>query len=266
MWASQELGHRVVCYVEREPYCVQVLQARIADGSFPDAPIWDDVFTFDGHPWRGRVDLISAGFPCQPFSVAGAQLGADDPRNGWPATARIIREVRPRYVFLENVPGLLAGPGTGANGYFGIVLGQLAEFGYDIQWSCLSAEDVGAPHKRNRLWILGALADADRSRKLQQKGRLKDVRGRPRNGDSQGRQASDARCKGLQGHGNGAIGEAPQHARAPESSWWAVEPEVVRVVHGLAKRGSQIKCLGNGQVPQCAVAAFNGLMQRQVKQ
>jgi len=99
---------RTVCYVEWDKYCQKILQARIKDGLLSDAPIWDDIKTFNGKPWRGCVDIITAGFPCQPFSVAGKQKGIDDDRNGWPDTIRIIREVKPKYCLLENVAGLLA--------------------------------------------------------------------------------------------------------------------------------------------------------------
>lgn len=148
--ASHRLGWRTVCYVEKDSYCQQVIQARIRDGYLDDAPLWDDCATFDGIPWRGRCDVVSAGFPCQPFSVAGSGRAADDERNGWPATIRILREVGPRYAFLENVPGLLAP----SHGYFGEILRDLAEAGYDARWQVLSAADVGAPHLRKRLWIV----------------------------------------------------------------------------------------------------------------
>jgi len=137
-----------VCYVEHNDYAIGILKARIRDGYLHDAPIWDDVFTFDGRPWAGLVDVLTAGFPCQPFSVAGKGLAENDPRNGWPATIRIIREVRPRYCLLENVPGLISKP------YFGTILGELSEAGYDFTWDCISAAEIGANHKRERLWIV----------------------------------------------------------------------------------------------------------------
>lgn len=142
------LGWKTVCYVERAHYPVKVIKARIRDGLLDDAPIWDDVNTFDGKPWAGLVDVVTAGFPCQPFSTAGEMLGEDDPRNGWPATIRILREVRPRFALLENVPGLTSFP------YFGRILGDLAEAGYDAENGVLSAAAVGAPHLRKRLWIV----------------------------------------------------------------------------------------------------------------
>lgn len=101
------LGWRPVCYVEKDPYCQRVLQARIRDGYLDDAPIWDDINTFDGRRWRGCVDIVTAGFPCQPFSMAGRRKGDSDERNLWPDTVRVIREVGPRVVLLENVAGLL---------------------------------------------------------------------------------------------------------------------------------------------------------------
>lgn len=163
------LGHRIVCYVEWDKYRQQVIQARITDGLLDDAPIWDDVTSFDGKPWRGCVDIVTAGFPCPPFSVAGKRLGGADSRNKWPDTIRIIREVRPAVAFLENVPGLLS------SGYFGRVLGELAEAGYDAEWGVFSAAEVGAPHKRERVFIL-AYAEGQQDRGLCEQGLQPDAR------------------------------------------------------------------------------------------
>lgn len=142
------IGQRCVCAVEWIQYRQDVLRARQRGGFLPEFPIFGDVRQFDGTKWRGRVDIISGGFPCQPFSAAGKRRGEDDSRNMWPDTIRVIREVRPGIVFLENVPALLA------HWYFGRILGDLAESGYDAVWDCISASSVGAPHQRDRLWIL----------------------------------------------------------------------------------------------------------------
>lgn len=129
------LGWRTVCAVEIDPYFRTVLLARQRDGFLDPFPIWDDVETFDGHPWRGHVDIITAGFPCQPFSSAArGRLVAPDL---WPQVIRIANEVQPRYVLAENVVNS-ALPGV-----------------------MVSAADVGAPHLRRRLWALGN-ADGDR--------------------------------------------------------------------------------------------------------
>lgn len=146
--AGRLLGWQTVCAVELNPYRRQVLLRRQWDGLLDVFPIWDDIGTFDGRSWRGAVDLISAGFPCQPFSQAGKRRGADDPKNQWPGTSRIIRQVEPPLAFLENTPGLLA------DAYFGTILGELAESGYDTLWDCIPASAFGANHQRDRIWTL----------------------------------------------------------------------------------------------------------------
>lgn len=151
------LGWTTIGYVEYEKYCQQIIKQRIKDGIFDNAPIFGDIRTFigDGYAesYSGMVDVISAGFPCQPFSVAGKQKGADDERNMWPATLECIRIIRPRYAFLENVGGLVT------SGYFGTILRGLVESGYNCKWRILSAAEMGAPHKRDRLWILAYSAN-----------------------------------------------------------------------------------------------------------
>ena len=102
-------GYRTVGYVERDTYAAATLVARMADSALDTALVWDDITTFDGRPWRGVVDIVSAGFPCQPWSAAGQRRGTKDKRWLWPDIARIVREVGPMLVYLENVPGLLAG-------------------------------------------------------------------------------------------------------------------------------------------------------------
>ena len=145
------LGWRTVCAVEWEPYPASVLCARQNDKILPPFPIWDDVQTFDGKPWRGIVDVVSGGFPCQDISAAGKGTGITGERSGmWREMARIIGEVRPKYAFVENSP-MLTVRGLGA------VLGDLAEMGFDAKWCVLGAKDVGANHQRDRIWIVAEL-------------------------------------------------------------------------------------------------------------
>ena len=156
------LGWRTVCAVEWEQYPASILCARQNDGILPPFPIWDDVQTFDGHPWRGLVDVISGGFPCQDISAAGKGVGIDGERSGmWKQMARIICEVRPRYVFVENSP-MLTSRGLGT------VLGDLASMGFDARWGVLGAADVGAKHQRDRIWLVakwrGQLSHAQHNR------------------------------------------------------------------------------------------------------
>jgi len=142
------LGWRTVCAVEWEPYAASVLVARQNEGVLPPFPIWDDIRTFDGKPWRGIVDVVSGGFPCQDISAAGRGAGIEGARSGmWREMARVVSEVRPRFVFVENSP-MLTRRGLGK------VLGDLASMGFDARWGVLGAADVGAPHKRDRIWIV----------------------------------------------------------------------------------------------------------------
>ena len=150
-------GYRTLCYVERDAYAAAALVARMEEKKLGPAPIWDDVSSFDGKPWRGVVDLVSGGFPCQDISLAGAGAGLDGERSGlWSEYARIVREIRPRFVFVENVAAL-------ASRGLDRVLGDLAEIGFDAEWDLFRAEQVGAPHRRERLFILAQrVPDAQR--------------------------------------------------------------------------------------------------------
>lgn len=164
--ASKLLGHSIVGYVEWEPYAQEVIRQRIADGHLDAAPIFGDIRAFvrDGYAraYRGMVDLISGGFPCQPFSVAGKRAGHADERNMWPATVEVLREVRPRFAFLENVPGLLTCADERGRPYIHTVFGDLAELGFDCRWGVVGADDAGAPHRRKRLWIVAHRDGAER--------------------------------------------------------------------------------------------------------
>ena len=141
------LGWRTVCAVEYDAYAASVLVARQNDGCLEPFPVWDDVRTFDGRPWRGIVDVVSGGFPCQDISSAGKGAGIDGDRSGlWSEMARIISEVRPRFAFVENSP-MLTSRGLGR------VLGDLAEMGFDAKWGVFLASDFGASHDRARLFI-----------------------------------------------------------------------------------------------------------------
>lgn len=157
--AASWLGIETTAYCDSEPACRAVLAAR-----HPDRPIFtsDEDVTPDGLRAVGidpaGIDLVMGGPPCQCASVAGKRLGAADPRNRWPQFVRIVREIGPRWIMAENSPGLLT---VDDGRLFGDVLRGLAEAGYDVCWDCWGAADVGAPHRRDRLFILGMLADAD---------------------------------------------------------------------------------------------------------
>ncbi|WP_424783925.1 DNA cytosine methyltransferase [Paraburkholderia sp.] len=169
--AGQLRGNRCVCAVELDPYAQAVLVARQNDGTFSPFPIWDDVRTFDGLRWRGIVDAVCGGFPCQDVSAAGTGDGLDGERSGlWTEMARIIRQIRPKRVEVENSP-MLTSRGLGR------VLGDLAAMGFDVEWGVLSAADTGAPHLRERIWILAnarcGRCGGEKGRQMEQPRRVK---------------------------------------------------------------------------------------------
>lgn len=143
--------YRTACYVEWESYAASTLVARMAAQEMDDAPVWDDIKTFDGRAWRGVVDFLTAGYPCQPFSDAGLRRGTADPRHLFPHIARIIRECEPTICFFENV-------GAHLRLGFREVKSELENLHYRVEAGLFSAEQVGAPHERERLFIL-AIAD-----------------------------------------------------------------------------------------------------------
>jgi len=245
------LGHRIVGAVEIDPYCREVLLRRQEEKVLPPFPIWDDARTFDGKPWRGKVDLVSAGFPCQPFSVAGCRRGEVDGRNMWPDTICIIREVGPRFAFLENVPGLIR------TAYFGTILGELAEAGFDAKWEIVSAGEIGAPHKRERLWILAHSNSNGGGIQHESFSECKDSSKSSDNGTQEF--MAKPKCHGLERRAESKTSEKTL-AQIGNRGWWGVEPDVGRVADGVAFRVDRLKALGNGQVPRVVVEAWERLM------
>lgn len=284
------LGWRTVCAVEWDAYAASILVQRQNDQSLPIFPVWDDVSTFDGRPWRGRVDIISGGFPCQDISAAGKGAGIDGERSGmWGHMARIIGAVRPEFCLVENSP-LLVGRGLAR------VLGDLASLGYDARWGVLGAHHVAAPHKRERIWILAhapgtgrpggeGCVEADR----------RDLREEIQASSRRAENLADAERPGLEGHARDEQGgsqpgrECAKEGRSTGkeslcgsklASWWASEPlgGLGRVVDGMAPeldvhganalggvgrmeervpdRVHRLKCIGNGQVPATMALAW----------
>lgn len=290
------LGWRTVCAVEIDPYCRDVLLARQRDGHLPRFPIWDDVRTFDGRPWRGHVDVISAGFPCQDISSAGKRAGLDGARSGlWREAARIIGEVRPQSVLLENSPHLRTRG-------LGRVLCDLAELGYDAQWGVLGARHVGAPHWRDRMWIVayahsvgysperagaeyvadgeeitmsacadagrGDASDANDERQREraiyaEMGRTSAPPGFNASGISRQRrsisQAADTDGAALRQQPRRRSRTDGKEATVTRgANWWPVDI-LQGVDDGLAHRMDRTRATGNGQVPAVAALAWRTL-------
>ena len=212
--ASRILGWNTVCAVEIEDYCRRVLLQRQREGHLDPFPIWDDVRTFDGRPWRGKIDVISGGFPCQDISAAGKGEGLAGERSGLVfKMLRIIDEVRPRFVFAENSP-LLRTRGLGE------IVERLSCMGYVGRVGVLGARHVGAPHRRDRMWIVAHSDQIGRER------------------------------------GPGTREKLPGWGELTNSGRWATEPDMGRVANGVAHRMDRLKAIGNGQVPAVAALAW----------
>ena len=217
------LGWRTVCAVEWEAYPASVLCARQNDGLLPTFPIWDDVQTFDGKPWAGIVDVVSGGFPCQDLSSAGKGAGLDGARSGlWREMARVVSEVRPRYVFVENSPMLV-------NNGLGRVLGDLSDLGFDARWTVMGANEVGAQHNRDRIWIV---AHAN-SKGLQ----------RTHDNQKKTKRIQQSSAKYLQ-------------AGIPITRTMLSASYFQRRSDAMACWMDRLKAIGNGQVPLCAATAW----------
>lgn len=228
IFGAKLLGWKTVCAVELEASARRMLLARQNDGTLSPFPIWDDIREFDGVPWRGFVDILTGGFPCQDISSAGKGVGISGEKSGlWSEFARVLREIRPPFVLVENSP-ILTSRGLGT------VLGDLAAMGYDARWGVLGAADaiwaLGDPcvdHRRDRIWIIGAMPNTNGLWQSQPQRSEQDVRRRTVN-----------LCKeGLAG-------------------WWSTEPGMGRVANGISDRSNRIKALGNAQVPAVVALAW----------
>jgi len=269
-------GFKTVAFCEIDAFCRRVLAKH-----WPEVPCYDDVRTLDAARLAAdgiAVDVICGGFPCQDISQAGAGEGIEGERSGlWRDIARLTGELRPRYVVVENVAALL-GRGLGK------VLGDLAALGYDAEWHCIPASAVGAPHQRDRIWIVAhpnygqchgseqavcarrdavsprreALAHPNGERQLQQEGRKPQQRRRSGDGgmavtvaDAAGQRHAHARASRHAGHpapiGAWAADELV-HGRLGQA--WSSEPDVGRVAHGVPARVDRLRALGNAVVPQ----------------
>ncbi|MBP8267329.1 MAG: DNA cytosine methyltransferase [Zoogloea sp.] len=233
IWASLLLGHTTVCAVEVVEANRRMLLQRQLDGIFPRFPIWDDVRTFDGNEWRGKIDIVSGGFPCQDISCAGKGSGIDGERSGlWSEMARIIGEIRPRYAFIENSPMLIV---RGLDR----VLCDLAAMGFDAQWGVLGASAIGATQHRERVWIL-ANTDHQGCKRTE----------RQRQQDKTRPERKTPRCQPVR----------------PDCRPWPPGPcEVSKIpldVDGVAGRSHQLRAIGNGQIPAVAEAAWRILSER----
>lgn len=266
---------RTVWQVEKDAFCRSVLAKH-----WPHATRFDDVRHVDAANLPA-VDLICGGFPCTDISFAGEGAGLSGKESGlWYEYERIVREMGPRFVVVENVAALRSRG-------FGTVLGALAALGYDAEWRSIRASDVGAPQRRERVFVVAwrVLADADRMRQLQQTRVVENVRGRAGNGGCEVADAESARCSRRSGEGEGdggRTGFADAGRGAPESRvgrvshgvsrWldrWPAGPgeeqrawEPPRTIERCVNRPARLRALGNAVVPQ--VGREIGLLVRRI--
>ena len=240
--AGRLLGWKTICAVENNPFCIDIIQGRQEDGQLDLFPIWDDIHSFKGSPWRGEIDIISGGFPFQAFSTAthGCSTDADL----WPEMYRVIDEVDPKLVFAENVSIKAINKAA----Y------DCSNRGYYTQTIALSAEDLGADHRRQRYWLL---AYSDHGRKLlsqfyvQTRGmqKLLSVSVWEKQPDGWGDGTAKERYKLGEGKTR-QVGKVLSVGRG------SPEPDRSGVANGLASWVDRYAAVGNGQVPIVAAAAF----------
>lgn len=273
------IRHRVIAYVEIEAFAIANLVSKMESGQLDPAPIYTDLKTFPSELFRDAVDIITGGYPCQPFSAAGKRLGEKDPRHLWPYIREHIHTIQPARVFLENVEGHIS------MGLFSVI-SDLEEDGYGATWGIFSAREVGAPHQRKRVYIMadcngvrcdwGALSNGDSKRPME----VEALEGSEQplvrseaegcSGDSGGELADteSQQVQGLRASGEqepGAYGETElpvRQGQRPQQANWEPEPRVGRVVDGCADRVDRIRLLGNGVVPQTAAKAWQVLSSR----
>lgn len=270
------INHRVIAYVEIESFPIANLVSKMESGQLDPAPIYTDLKTFPGHLFRDCVDIITGGYPCQPFSAAGKRLGEKDPRHLWPFIREHIYTIQPARVFLENVEGHISmGLST--------VISDLEEDGYGATWGIFSAREVGAPHQRKRVYIMAdsislrhRWGNSDGCEDKRQKvlsgeqGRSEvgsEVEGRSKCGgelaDTESQRVQGLRASGEQEPGAYGKAELPvRQGQRPRQANWEPEPRVGRVVDGCADRVDRIRLLGNGVVPQTAAKAWQVLSSR----
>ena len=259
-------GFETVAFCEIEPFPRSVLAKH-----WPEVPCYEDVRELTASRLAADgitgIDVITGGFPCQDISTAGRQAGiGEGTRSGlWSEIVRLIGELRPRYVIVENVANLLRGPSERPGGWFGRVLGDLAECGYDAEWENIPASAMGAPHRRERIWLCSYT-----SRSRLQKGHITTSSGE---GEETGLRSKFARMGGCyigenvaNSAGIGQQGQGKPFERSSqtphgkgqanilipisERTIWSAEPNVGRVANGVPDRVDRLKGLGNAVVPQ----------------
>ena len=251
------LGHVPICAVEIDKFCRKVILQRQQDGILSKFPVFRDVRYFDGKPWRGFVEVLAGGFPCQDVSTAGKGGGIKSGRRSglWKQFARIIAEVESPFVFVENVPMLVT---RGLD----IVLRDLADMGYDARWCVLGVRHVGGPHKRDRIWIFAYSRSAKSMSDAAGVGHTesKEWISFPAESEIRSRTLVRNSISSKRITGGKSVKSSSDEMGKAWGIWSRdVESKLDRVADGLADQLDRIKALGNGQVPIVAATAWRML-------
>jgi len=263
--AGRWAGIETICQVEIDPFCLKVLQKN-----FPNAERHADIKNFDGTKYFGAVDIISGGFPCQPYSTAGKRLGKEDERHLWPEMLRVIREARPRWVVGENVGGIISWSGGLV---FEEVCADLEAIGYEVQPFVLPACSVDAPHRRDRVWFV---AHSTRCNDRRGSGEFSQKNGRQERCNFSSFVSTNEIRNDTNSNGSGwaklnpsAVSNWPGFCSGNVSGiWekWTSEPAICGMDDGISAgldkhRNKRIKALGNAIVPQVAYKIFLAIKQ-----
>jgi DNA (cytosine-5)-methyltransferase 1 len=247
---------------------IETYPCKVYHRHFPESRCLGDITKIDWTEFKG-IDLITGGFPCQPHSVAGKRKASADERDLWGECVRAVRGVRPQYAVFENVPGLLV---SERGRFFNRVITDLAESGYDVEYRILSAQSVGAPHKRDRVWIVAHPQSVDAGREAGGVREAARGQGRALYGESgrTGVEADVAHATQQRMEGNGCAWDTVESENGRQeisvcgrertgAEWWSVEPNVGRVANGVPSRVDRLKGLGNAIVPQVAVQILQAI-------
>jgi DNA (cytosine-5)-methyltransferase 1 len=274
--ASRWCGWNNIFQVEIDKFCRKTLKKN-----FPNVERYQDIYEFDGTKYRGSIDIISGGFPCQPFSVAGKQKGKEDDRFLWPEMVRVIKEIQPTWIVAENVAGIISMA-------LDEVLFNLEAIGYEVQAFIIPACAVNAPHRRDRVWIVANndILDADnrgfKSSKIQQQKptrvqeseyvadsdsfssntrseQIRREKGANINRRCERSNVADSDRSGRETCWAHQMGNISGEKTPPLQSWWSVEPSMDRVANGIPGRVDRLKALGNSIVPQVAYEIFRNI-------
>ena len=289
---------RTIAYVEIEAFAIANLVSKMESEQLDAAPIYSDVKTFPYKEFCGRVDILSGGFPCQPFSQAGVRKGVEDPRHLYPHFSRGIEECKPGIVFLENVEGIISSKTAEGESVLHYVLKDLERLGYQAEAGIFSASEIGFPHQRKRVFILGQKMGHTSSIRLcrpsekqgetstnkkREERRLHELEGTSalsgnESFEKRSNEFSDTNSEGLEGHTRNK--DIPRYVTTKNDIWmqertpsrpnqeqheWEeprVKPKLGRTTNGSSSRVDRLRLLGNGVVPQTATKAFVTLFNR----